>query len=104
MSGKLGVSSIKNVMSLGKLGAISVIQAIKKDGFQARDIVAPIASSTFQTALAHAVDDFALVLPEWNDLDIWDGVELGKHAYACWLDIKTELSVAATEMKMKRAA
>lgn len=104
MSGKHGVSSIKNVMSLGKLGAITIIQAIKKDGFQARDVVAPLGSPTFQTALASAIDDFALVLPEWGDLDMWDGVEIGKHAYSCWLDIKTELNVASMEMKVRLAA
>lgn len=104
MSGKHGVTSIKSVMSLGKLGVISVIQAIKKDGFQARDIVAPLGSPTFQNAMASAIDDFALVLPEWGDLDIWDGIEIGKHAHSCWIDIKTELNVAALEMKRRMAA
>ena len=104
MSGKHGVQSIKNVMSLGKLGAISIIQAIAKDGFQAKDIVAPLSSPTFMAAAEHAVADFAMVLPEWNDLDMWDGVELGKHAYVCWLDIKTELKAASSVMKIKKAA
>lgn len=103
MSGKLGVTSIKNVMSLGKLGAISIIQAIKKDGFQAKDVIAPITSPTFQNALAAAIDDFAMVLPEWNDLDFWDGLEIGKHAIACWSDIRTELSIASSELKLKKA-
>lgn len=103
MAGLYGVNSIKNIMSMGKIGVISVIQAAAKDGFQARDVLAPLSSQTFLDAAARTVDDFASVLPEWNELDVWDGIELGKHAYACWVDIKTELSHASSAARRKVA-
>ena len=101
MSGKYGVASVKNLMSLGKLAAVSTLQAIAKDGFQAADLLAPLSSETFQSAAAHAIDDFASVLPELNEMDMWDGIEIGKHAFACWNDIKTELAIAIAKIKAK---
>lgn len=93
-TGKHGVKSVKNLMSLGKLGVISILQAASKDGFQASDLLAPLGSQTFLQSLGHAIDDFAGVLPELGELDMWEGIELGQHAYACWMDIKTELDLA----------
>lgn len=102
MSGKLGVESVKSLISLAKLGWISVLQAVAKDGFQAADLLAPLSSPTFQEQAVHILEDFAKVIPELSDLDVWDGIEIGKHAYACWADLKTELNLASAKMKVAK--
>ena len=99
MSGKLGVQNVKDLMSLAKVGAISVLQAVSKDGFQTSDLLAPLGSSTFQAMAADSLSKFQQVIPELADLDVWDGVEIGKHAFVCWNDIKTELALATIKMK-----
>jgi len=100
MSGKLGVVNTKTLITLVKLGAISVLQQVAKDGFQPVDLIAPLGSKQFQDTLEANLTSFVKVIPELTELDMWDGAELGKHAYAAWLDVKTELHLAADKMKV----
>jgi hypothetical protein len=105
MAGKFGVSSIKNLMTTGKIAAISVIQAVAKDGFQASDLLAPLSSPSFQARLESAIIDFRGVIPEISELDVWDGLDIGKHAWACWADLKTEFELAQAKLvDQKKAA
>lgn len=105
MAGKYGVVSIKNLMTTGKIAAIAVLQAVAKDGFQVSDLLAPLSSPTFQGRVETAVLDFRNVIPEISELDVWDGLEIGKHAWACWADLKTEFELAQGKLvEQKKAA
>lgn len=99
MAGKHGVKSTKKLMSVAKLGAISILQQIAKDGWQATDLLAPVKSPTFVSALQDAAEDFVSALPEVMELDFWDGIELSKHGWAIWDDLKTEWKLAAEKIK-----
>lgn len=99
MAGTFGVVSIKNLMTTGKIAAIAVLQAVAKDGFQASDLLAPISSPSFVARLETTLVDIRNVIPELSELDFSDGLEIGKHAWGCWADLKTELALAQATMK-----
>lgn len=102
MSGTRGVTAIKQLMNTGKHGAISVLQAISKDGFQIGDVFAPLASDTFKNSLEMSTHQFQNAIVESKELDFFDNVEIAKHAWTCWKDIATEGKLAIAKIKAGR--
>lgn len=99
MAGKLGVSSIKQLMTTGKHGAIAVLQGIAKDGFQLKDLAAPLGSPTYMVSLQESAGRFRLAMAEGSELDFWDNIEIAQHAWVCWKDIATEGRLAIQKIK-----
>lgn len=99
----LGVSNIMAVGKLAKLGAISILQGVAKDGFQASDLLAPLNSSTFNAALQPVIANYKEVLKEAADLGPMEIFSLAQGAYSGWSDIKTELDLALAKIESMKA-
>ncbi len=99
MAGKYDVHNTEELLTLVKLATISILQAIAKDGFQPKDLAAFLKSGTFEAAIAPALKDAHLVIPELSELDMWDGVQLAKFAYGQMDDILTEIKLAGKALK-----
>ncbi len=104
MSGKLGVEAIEGCITVIKLAAISVLQSTQKDGFQYSDLFAPLQSATFQIELEKAKTRIVEILPEIEDVDFFDGFELGRFLVAAIADVKTELTPALVALKKFKKA
>lgn len=87
MGGKYGTKETKEVVTLGKVVTLAILAEVKKDGFQAKDLGAFLKSPEFEAAVRPAVENVELVGPELAELDFFDGLDLGKHTYACITDI-----------------
>lgn len=99
MAGSLGVSSIKQLMTTGKLGTISFLQAISTNGFQFGDILAPLNSELFRQSLEQSSRQFHVAMQEGAELDWLDKIDVSKHAFDCAKDIATEGKLAIKKIK-----
>lgn len=81
MAGKYGVKNIVDFLMLGKVFVVHLIRESKKDGFQASDVFKVLASDELKEALAEAMQDMDLVGAEARELDVLDGLALGKATY-----------------------
>lgn len=102
MAGKYGVEASKKLLTVSKLGMISIIQGVAEDGFQPKDLVAFLKSETFLKQAADFADEAHLVLSEIGELDFLDGAALGYHAGKCADDLWTELKIAAKKIKERK--
>lgn len=99
-------AGIMNIMAIGKLakhGAIAILQAVAKDGFQGTDLFAPLNSQQFQAALQPVIANYKEVLKELADLGPMEILSLGQAAYVGWMDIKTELDLALAKVNALKA-
>jgi len=87
MGGKLGVKETKEVLNLIKAVGVSIAVASKVDGWQKSDLLAFLKSAEVEAALQPAIDGAELVTAEVAEIDVLDGLSLGRHAYACMDEI-----------------
>lgn len=87
MGGKFGTKNSKEVLTLGKVVTQVILQEVRKDGFQPKDLTAFLKSPAFEAAVKPAVEEIDLVDDELTELDFFDGLDLSKHVYACVSDI-----------------
>lgn len=102
MSGQHGIDNIKSVMTIGKLGVISMIQKLPTDGVTIKALTAPLQSEIFLTTLEKQGDSLLKFLPELSELDMVEKMKIGKHGFDCWCDIKLEWSEAMKKIRMKK--
>ena len=81
MGGKYGVKETKEVVTLAEVVTVAILQEVKKDGFQVADLGAFLKSADFEKAVAPALQGIENVPAELTELDLFDGLELGKHTY-----------------------
>lgn len=96
---KYGIDNIKIVMSTAKLAAISVCQAVAKDGFQPKDLAAPLKSGTFQQAVIDNTSMVIEAIKESGDLTILEKGQLLIHANDCVQDVWTEAKLAIKKLQ-----
>lgn len=92
MGGKYGVTESKEVLDfvIGVV-AFEIVKEIKKDGFQVTDLAAFFKSPKFEEKLTTALDGINLVPNEMTEVDLFDGISLGRHAYGLVVDLMAEL-------------
>jgi hypothetical protein len=83
MGGKYGTKNTKELLSLISAVGVAIVVASKKDGWQLSDLLAFLKSPEVDAALASAIADIAVIPAEVVELDVFDGIDLGRHAYAC---------------------
>lgn len=91
MAGKYGVKNIGDFLVLGKVVVVEMIKAAKKDGFQFTDVFAVLKSPELEGAVSEALKDMDLVPAEARELDVFDGLALGKLAYDMVQDVLAEV-------------
>ena len=74
----MGIKNTKEVLSLVRIVALSVIGEIKKDGFQPSDLTRFMQSDDFLAILKPAVEGIELVDDELKDIDWVEGYDLSK--------------------------
>lgn len=87
----LGVKETKDIVTLGKVVTVHLVQQICKDGFQWSDIGQMLQSPELAAAVQEAVDGFEKVPGEVSDIGLLDGLELGKHFYTCGMEVVAAL-------------
>ncbi len=102
MGGKFGTDNVKQVITTVKLASISMIQKLPDGGVSAKTLIAPMSSPTFLTQLENNADSFLKFLPELAELDLTDKIQIAKHSYDCWCDVKLEWSEAMKKIRMKK--
>lgn len=92
MAGKYGVEESKDVLDFA-IGVVAkeIVKEIKRDGFQVTDLGAFLKSPEFETKLAQALDGIQLVPSEMTEVDLFDGINLGRHAYGLIVDLMEEI-------------
>jgi len=75
---KVDIKNTKEVLSLVRIISLTVIDEIKKDGFQPTDLVSFVKSPQFLAELIPAVEGIELVKDELKDLDWTEGYDLAK--------------------------
>jgi hypothetical protein len=83
MGGKYGVKNLKEVLTLGTVVTVCIVKEVLKDGFQVTDLGAFLKSPEFEAAVKPAVEGVEQVPLEATELDLFDGLELSRHAYTC---------------------
>ncbi len=101
MGGKLGTDAIKKEITMVKLGAIAFFQAVSKDGFQAKDLAAPLASPSFQQAVIGQTETFILAVQESKELDGGDMLSVIMHTTSALKDVGTEAMLALRKIQSK---
>lgn len=81
MSGQFGVKNCKEVMELVKVVAVSIVGAVKADGFQIEDLMGFIKSPEFEAAIGPALADIKVVPDELKEMDLFDGLQLARAGY-----------------------
>lgn len=103
MGGKYGTENVKQVITTVKLASISMIQKLPEAGLSVKTLIAPIASPTFIEQLEKNAASFVAFLPELSELDMTDKIQLAKHSYDCWCDVKLEWGEAMKKIRMQKA-
>lgn len=103
MGGQFGIENVKKVITTAKLGTISMIQKLPDDGVSVKTLLAPISSGTFLKQVEEHADSFLKFLPELSELDTMEKLQIGKHTYDCWCDVRLEWSEAMKKIRMKKA-
>lgn len=93
MAGKYGIKNCKEVMELVKVVSLSMIGAIKVDGFQVDDLMSFLKSPEFEAAIGPALEDIKLVPEELKELDFFDGIALARSGY----DLASQIIAALKE-------
>jgi hypothetical protein len=91
MAGKYGVKNIVDFVVLGKIFVVSLVREAKKDGFQVTDVFAVLKSPELEGALSEAMKDMDLVLAEAKELDVFDGLALGRASYDLVQEVLAEV-------------
>lgn len=94
MGGKYGTKETIEVIVLGKVVTLAILAEVKKDGFQMQDLGAFLKSPEFEAAVRPAVENIDLVGPELAELDFFDGLALGKAAYAAADEVLAAIKAA----------
>lgn len=100
--GKYGIQHTKNLISLGKIGVIAILQDVQRNGFQFSDLAAPMKSPTFLQHYSEAIKHLEDVVLEVGELEFMEKVELAKHFYDCGKDISTDLKLAVAAIKNRK--
>lgn len=92
MGGQYGIKETKDVLDL-VIGcvAMEIVKEIKKDGFQITDLGAFIKSPEFEAKLGAAIENIALVPSEAVEIDLFDGIALGRYAYGLMSELIDQL-------------
>lgn len=96
---ELGTKNIEELLSLGKVVTISILQAVSKDGFQLSDLGAFLKSDEFEKAVGPAIQGLDLALQEASDIDLIEGLKLARLGYAMVDEIITEAKLASKKLK-----
>lgn len=91
MAGKYGVKNIVDFIVLGKVFVVALVREAKKDGFQVTDIFAVLKSPELESAVAEAMDGMDLVPAEAKELDVFDGLALGRASYDLVQEVLAEV-------------
>lgn len=92
MAGKFGTEESKDILDFAiGVVAMEIVKEIKKDGFQVTDLAAFLKSPEFETKLAQALDGINLVPSEMTEVDLFDGISLGRHAYGLVVELMEEI-------------
>ena len=91
MAGKFGVQHTQEVLTLAKVVALAVVKEVKKDGFQLLDLAAFLKSEAFEAALAPALEGIENVPQEMTEVDLFDGIKLGRFTYDVVQEVMEEL-------------
>lgn len=94
MAGQFGTKETKELLYLVKCITLPIVREAKKDGFQATDILAFVKSPEFEAAVMPAVDGAELIDDEFAEIDVLDGLSLGKYVYGLVMDIVEEVRAA----------
>lgn len=98
MTGEFGIQNIKDVQKLSKLVTIAILKKVVADGFQASDLLAPLAEPEFKATLAEAVKDITLVPSEAKDIDLAEGMELGQTSMTDAVDILKVIGIGNSNL------
>lgn len=87
MGGKFGTKDTQEILTLVKAVGIAIVKESKRDGWQPKDLLAFLRSPEAEAAIKPAIDGAENVPAEVTELDVFDGLALGRHAYACMDEI-----------------
>lgn len=91
MAGKYGVKNIGDFLVVAKVVTVALIREAKKDGFQVTDLLAVLKSPELEGAVMEAVKDMELVGAEARELDVFDGLALGRMTYEIVQEVLSEV-------------
>jgi hypothetical protein len=93
MAGKYGTKETKELLTLVKTIGLAIVKEAKKDGWQPKDVLAFLKSDLVEAAIAPALQDIVTIPLEVTELDVFDGLDLGRHAYGCMDEIVDALKM-----------
>ncbi len=82
MGGKYSTKETEDLLNLAAAVAVAIIHEGKKDGWQPSDLIAFLKSPEVEAAIASAIEGIEKVPAELVELDVFDGLHLGRAAYA----------------------
>ena len=95
MAGTYGTKNTEELLELVRVMSIAILEEVKKDGWQPKDLGAFLKSAKLEAVLAPAVKDAAVAVQELAELDFFDGLALAKYGYGIMDEVLAALKGVA---------